>query len=390
MSGTFEPLQGIVQVFERFSSRGISRMRRTNFSVALLSFLAGVAFLAISALGPSVISQANASLDSRLWTAPSASSVYMANQRAKAQKTEASRSKEPEPVKTPEVADTGHADNGKWEWPVDSRVQTSPFGFRADPINGSANFHTGLDIGAACGNDAYASREGQVSFAGVAGGYGNRIVVVHGNGMSSSYNHLQEILVKVGDQVKQSQVIGKVGTTGHSTGCHMHFEIMLEGKFTDPLPFLNGTAGSNPKTYGYAGYQTGSPTPSAEPAKPGEVLVCETDQQSAQDYGGNIPNGAANCVPKKVPEPESKPSTSPSPSLSPEPSPDESIPAGNDTPAPDPNEGVSTPSPQTPKPASECVDDCPSPSPTTPPAPSSAAPGTETPSESATPSESGA
>lgn len=321
-------------------------MRRTNFSAALVSFLAGVAFLAMSVVGPGVFSQANASLNSRLWTAPSAASIFMANQRVKEEAEEASRSREPEPVKTPEVADTGHADNGKWEWPLDSRIQTSSFGFRTDPINGSAGFHTGLDIGAACGSDAYASREGQVSFAGVAGGYGNRIVILHPNGVSSSYNHLQEILVKVGDQVKQGQVIAKVGTTGNSTGCHLHFEIMIDGKFTDPLPFLNGTAGANPKTYGYAGYQSGSPTPNAEQSKPGEVLVCETDQQSAQAYGGNIPSGSANCVSKKVPEVEEKPADSPSESPSPAQTPNQPTPGAEDTPAtPSPSEDGDSPSP---------------------------------------------
>ena len=81
---------------------------------------------------------------------------------------------------------------------------------------------------------------GIVAFAGVESGYGNYTCINHGNGIATCYGHQSVLMVKVGDQVKQGQVIGLVGSTGYSTGPHLHFEVRINGKVTDPLPWLIG------------------------------------------------------------------------------------------------------------------------------------------------------
>ncbi|MDR1188950.1 MAG: peptidoglycan DD-metalloendopeptidase family protein [Bifidobacteriaceae bacterium] len=115
--------------------------------------------------------------------------------------------------------------------PLNSISVSSPFGWRTHPISGTQRHHDGVDLGAGCGAPIYASAAGTVIYTGVAGGYGNRTVISHGNVngslMFSTYNHQAPggILVSVGDSVSKGQHIGVVGTTGASTGCHLHFEI---------------------------------------------------------------------------------------------------------------------------------------------------------------------
>ncbi|MDR2453113.1 MAG: peptidoglycan DD-metalloendopeptidase family protein [Bifidobacteriaceae bacterium] len=115
--------------------------------------------------------------------------------------------------------------------PLASLRVASPFGWRVHPIYGTMRHHDGVDLSAGCGTPIYASAGGKVVFTGWAGGYGNRVVVSHGNVngalMFSTYNHIVDggILVANGAQVSQGQQIANVGTTGASTGCHLHFEI---------------------------------------------------------------------------------------------------------------------------------------------------------------------
>jgi murein DD-endopeptidase MepM/ murein hydrolase activator NlpD len=107
----------------------------------------------------------------------------------------------------------------------------SPFGVRVHPIYGTKRHHDGVDLSAGCGTPIFASASGKVIFTGWAGGYGNRVVISHGNVggqlMFSTYNHIVNggILVSSGSTVSQGQQIANVGTTGASTGCHLHFEI---------------------------------------------------------------------------------------------------------------------------------------------------------------------
>jgi murein DD-endopeptidase MepM/ murein hydrolase activator NlpD len=123
--------------------------------------------------------------------------------------------------------------------PVIGEVEfTSGFGVRSDPFLGRPAMHTGLDFRAATGDPVRATANGKVASAGWAGGYGRMVEVDHGNGLSTRYGHLSEIGVKVGDAIKIGQVIGAVGSTGRSTGPHLHYETRIDGEAVDPQKFL--------------------------------------------------------------------------------------------------------------------------------------------------------
>ncbi|MDE2471626.1 MAG: peptidoglycan DD-metalloendopeptidase family protein [Bradyrhizobium sp.] len=123
--------------------------------------------------------------------------------------------------------------------PVVGEVEfTSGFGIRSDPFLGRPAMHTGLDFRAAMGDPVRATANGKVASAGWAGGYGRMVEIDHGNGLSTRYGHLSEIAVKVGDPIKIGQVIGAVGSTGRSTGPHLHYETRIDGEAVDPQKFL--------------------------------------------------------------------------------------------------------------------------------------------------------
>jgi murein DD-endopeptidase MepM/ murein hydrolase activator NlpD len=115
---------------------------------------------------------------------------------------------------------------------------TSGFGVRSDPFLGRPAMHTGLDFRAATGDPVRATANGKVASSGWMGGYGRMVEVDHGNGLSTRYGHLSEINVKVGDLIKIGQVIGAVGSTGRSTGPHLHYETRIDGDAVDPQKFL--------------------------------------------------------------------------------------------------------------------------------------------------------
>jgi murein DD-endopeptidase MepM/ murein hydrolase activator NlpD len=116
---------------------------------------------------------------------------------------------------------------------------TSPFGYRTDPITGATAFHSGLDFGAPCGTPIKAAGTGSVVSAGFnSGGYGNMTLINHGNGLATLYGHQSSIIVSAGQAVTQGQVIGYVGSTGKSTGCHLHFEVRVNGNPVDPTGYL--------------------------------------------------------------------------------------------------------------------------------------------------------
>ncbi|MEO5314360.1 M23 family metallopeptidase [Pseudarthrobacter sp. CC12] len=124
--------------------------------------------------------------------------------------------------------------------PLASMSVASPFGFRTSPITGgSGELHTGLDLVASCQTAVFAAGAGTVVEAGwsVYGG-GNRIVVDHGNGLKSTYNHLASIETSVGAPVAAGQRLAAAGTTGNSTGCHLHFEVLFNGQTVDPQGWL--------------------------------------------------------------------------------------------------------------------------------------------------------
>jgi murein DD-endopeptidase MepM/ murein hydrolase activator NlpD len=123
--------------------------------------------------------------------------------------------------------------------PVIGEVEfTSGFGVRNDPFLGRPAMHTGLDFRAATGDPVRATANGKVVSSGWTGGYGRMVEIDHGNGLSTRYGHLSEIGVKVGDQIKIGQVIGAVGSTGRSTGPHLHYETRIDGEAVDPQKFL--------------------------------------------------------------------------------------------------------------------------------------------------------
>ncbi len=137
-------------------------------------------------------------------------------------------------------APTGPSD-GFLSYPVNGSV-TSSFGYRIHPIYGYWGLHDGTDFGAGCGSPLYASADGRVLSAYWSDGYGNRLIldhgVVRGVGLASIYNHATSYTVGVGSRVKRGQVIGYVGSTGWSTGCHLHFTVMVNGKAVDPMNWL--------------------------------------------------------------------------------------------------------------------------------------------------------
>jgi murein DD-endopeptidase MepM/ murein hydrolase activator NlpD len=123
---------------------------------------------------------------------------------------------------------------GYFIWPADGKV-VSGFGPRKHPIAGVVRQHNGVDIDAPYGAPVYAAASGRVLVASGMGGYGLTVVIDHGDGLSTLYAHLSQILVDASGQIQQGAVIGKVGSTGYSTGPHLHFEIRINGEPRDPL-----------------------------------------------------------------------------------------------------------------------------------------------------------
>jgi murein DD-endopeptidase MepM/ murein hydrolase activator NlpD len=115
---------------------------------------------------------------------------------------------------------------------------TSGFGYRRDPINGRGAMHAGIDFKGAIGSPIYAAADGRVTFAGQKSGYGNAIEITHGNGMLTRYAHLSRIDVRVGQPVAAGTTIGGLGSTGRSTGPHLHFEVRINDRAVNPRPFL--------------------------------------------------------------------------------------------------------------------------------------------------------
>lgn len=140
---------------------------------------------------------------------------------------------------TPPAGQTGPVAQSGWAAPA-AGPMTSPFGMRTNPVTGVYKLHSGIDIGAPCEAPVYAANAGTVTQAGTAAGYGNLITVDHGSGVVTRYGHEFDsgVLVHAGDVVKAGQQIGRVGTYGNSTGCHLHFEVMQNGTFVDPSAFL--------------------------------------------------------------------------------------------------------------------------------------------------------
>lgn len=128
------------------------------------------------------------------------------------------------------------ASNGYYLWPTSTHRITSPYGYRY--LFGVYEFHLGVDIGASYGTSIKASDGGKVTYSGWKGSYGKLVIITHDNGSQTYYAHCSQLLVSYGDRVYQGQTIAKVGSTGNSTGPHLHFEIRINGKTVNPLDYL--------------------------------------------------------------------------------------------------------------------------------------------------------
>jgi murein DD-endopeptidase MepM/ murein hydrolase activator NlpD len=126
--------------------------------------------------------------------------------------------------------------------PIANSYITSGYGGRADPFGGGAAFHKGIDFHARIGDPVMAVADGVVSYAGVRSGYGNVVEVDHGNGYVTRYAHNSRLIVQVGDLVRSGQQIAKAGSTGRSTGAHVHFEVWENGQVLNPRKFLGEQA----------------------------------------------------------------------------------------------------------------------------------------------------
>jgi murein DD-endopeptidase MepM/ murein hydrolase activator NlpD len=127
---------------------------------------------------------------------------------------------------------------GQLAMPVHAHRVASNYGMRTDPIHGQKSMHPGIDMAAPTGTPVSAAAAGVVTHAGPAGTYGNLVTIRHANGLETRYAHLDSVGVKKGAQIEAGVEIGKVGSTGRSTGPHLHFEVREDGKLKDPAGYL--------------------------------------------------------------------------------------------------------------------------------------------------------
>lgn len=126
--------------------------------------------------------------------------------------------------------------------PVKTAAFTSGYGVRSDPFGGGAARHMGIDLAGPTGTPIYATADGTITESGYnSGGYGNLIKIDHGRGIETRYGHLSKLLVAAGTRVRRGQLIGHMGSTGRSTGSHLHYEVRIEGRAVNPVPFMKST-----------------------------------------------------------------------------------------------------------------------------------------------------
>lgn len=134
---------------------------------------------------------------------------------------------------------TGPYSGGQMEWPAPGYFRiTSPYGYRIHPILKTKKLHTGIDVGVPTGGNIVAAAAGVVIYSGSLGGYGNTIMIDHGGGIVTLYAHNSRLVAKVDDLVKRGDVVSKAGSTGMSTGPHLHFEVRKNGAYQDPMTWL--------------------------------------------------------------------------------------------------------------------------------------------------------
>lgn len=171
--------------------------------------------------------------------AAAAAAADAERRRAAAAAAAAATPSQPAPS-TPSGGGGGSSSSGGWTRPITSYSYYQAYGYRMHPVYHTYKLHAGADFSASCGTPIYATAAGTVTYAGPYGGYGNLIIVDHGNGITSAYGHVfsSGIYVRPGQRVSEGQNIAGVGNAGVSTGCHLHFEVRRGGLATDPMAFL--------------------------------------------------------------------------------------------------------------------------------------------------------
>ena len=204
------------------------------------------------------------------------------------------------------VVRKGEASSSGFQNPTKGRV-SSPFGVRTHPISGQQSMHPGVDIANAAGTPILATKSGTVQIAnyGWNGGFGNFIQVDHGNGEISRYAHLSEINVGPGAKVEQGQEIGKMGTSGQSTGNHLHFEVRKNGQPVDPASMMAGLGSPLPATSMLAQTATDAPRPTAQgpggTAPPSYTLASAPGSgKTIDDSSHAVQDQAATSVSKPI------------------------------------------------------------------------------------------
>ena len=126
--------------------------------------------------------------------------------------------------------------------PVKTAAFTSGYGVRSDPFKGRAAMHAGIDLAGPVGTPIYATGDGTVTESGYnSGGYGNLVKLDHGRGIETRYGHMSAILVRAGQRVTRGQMIGRMGSTGRSTGSHLHYEVRIDARAVNPIPFMKSS-----------------------------------------------------------------------------------------------------------------------------------------------------
>jgi hypothetical protein len=240
-------------------------------------------------------------------------------------------------------------------WPVTDHTPSTGFGYRSDPFTHRQRWHDGVDLGQPCGDPAWASLDGTVVDAGWAGGYGNRVVIRHadrdGHSFATTYNHMARIEVKVGQLVTRGQVVGRIGSTGRSTACHMHFEVILDGSYVDPMRFLTGDMSKVALSRRVGSYMpSGLPSPNSSPSVNATSTVTPSPSHTTATPSPTHTTPApapSTTAPHVTPSPT--PSTSPTPTptpTTPTPTPTTTSPTGTSA-APTGGTTIATPTPST-------------------------------------------
>lgn len=227
--------------------------------------------------------------------------------------------------------------------------ETSPFGPRIHPLLGRPMFHTGIDLAAACGTPIHAAADGTVLYARVSASWGGRTIIQHSPTVKTAYGHQSKFLVTEGQVVKQGQVIGLSGTTGWSTGCHLHFDVIINDRYVDPAPYL-GFAPSATASVPYAVVPHLVLDPGSRMIRTvadGDVPITEASQVSTtpSSTGGRPPSSTTTTKPTTA-----KPGTATGTPTTSRPSTTTSGPSATTKPSPTttkPSPTTSAPSPST-------------------------------------------